>query len=324
VRPLLALLCFLAAGCNRAPAPETARASSARTVTPSAYDQAFWQTWGDGQAELNGYDLIFPRYGSGRDGVAVAIFVTEPFSKSSRVKADPGRHAAPDVFPVMKLNLVKDYQTGIYDYNDMTSSFLALERVEGRPAGTPTKVSFSSQEWCGHVYMQALFGPQRIDLTVHSYFDGEADQQRSLQYPKDGVSEDVLFFWARGMAEPRLQPGEKKRAPLLLSFESSRGRHEPLTWRDGTLTRSAAKENVKVPAGTFKCERFIAAMDGGESRSFYVEAAAPHKIVKWETSTGQKGELLASQRLKYWELNKPGGEEALKQLGLQPRPRRTN
>jgi hypothetical protein len=106
---------------------------------PPLLDAAFWKHWGDGQAELSGYDLTFPRYGQLRRGVAVTIFVTEPFSSSARVKADPGKHPAADEFPAMKLNLIEDYQTGIYDYNDMTSSFIALAPVNGRPAGSPVK-----------------------------------------------------------------------------------------------------------------------------------------------------------------------------------------
>ena len=46
-----------------------------------AFDDAFWKQWGDGQAELSGYDLTFPRYGQLRRGVAVTIFVTEMFFK---------------------------------------------------------------------------------------------------------------------------------------------------------------------------------------------------------------------------------------------------
>src|SRR5690348_13231592 len=94
--------------------------SSNAPVQPPAFDAAFWKQWGDGRAELSGYDLTFPRYGQLRRGVAVTVFVTETFSNSLRVKADPGKHPPADEFPVMKLNLVEDYQTGIYDYNDMT------------------------------------------------------------------------------------------------------------------------------------------------------------------------------------------------------------
>src|SRR5678815_4531164 len=87
----------------------------------------FWQHWGDGKAVL--------------------IFVTEDFSDSLRVKADPGKHPASDVYPVLKLNFVRDFQTGVYDYNVMTSTFLKTES-----GFAPAKVSFSAQEWCGHTY----------------------------------------------------------------------------------------------------------------------------------------------------------------------------
>ena len=171
-------------------------------------DAAFWELWGDGKAELNGYDLIYPRYGQVRKGIAVAIFVTETFSNSARVKAEPGRHSAADEFPVMKLNLVKDFQTGIYDYNDMTSAFVALAPVNGRGIGMPTKISFSSQEWCGHVYMQALFQGRSAQITEHSYFDGEADQFRSVVIEGDTASEDTFMLAARGIAAPQNLPGE--------------------------------------------------------------------------------------------------------------------
>ncbi len=128
----------------------------------------------------------------------------------------------------MKLNLVKDYQTGIYDYNDMLSTFVALAPVNRRLAATPTKISFSSQEWCGHVYSQLLFGEQKARLTQHSYFDGEADQQRDIDYPEDGFSEDALMLWARGLARPFVNPGGRHMAQVLTSLETARGKHIPL------------------------------------------------------------------------------------------------
>src|SRR4051812_26244976 len=81
------------------------------------FGDEFWKHWGDGKGELAAYDLTIPRYGQSRKGVAVTVFVTETFSNSLRVKSDPGRHPKSDEFPVMKLNLVEDFATGIYDYN---------------------------------------------------------------------------------------------------------------------------------------------------------------------------------------------------------------
>src|SRR5262249_52458683 len=157
------------------------------------FDDAFWRRWGDGQAELAGYDLVQPRYGQKREGVALTIFVTETFSNALRVKSDPGKHPESDEFPVMKLNLVEDFPTGIYDYNLMTSTFVALKAVNGRSAGSTTKVSFSSQEWCGNVYAQALFDAASVRHESHSYFDGEADRQETLPYPEAGLAEDALL-----------------------------------------------------------------------------------------------------------------------------------
>lgn len=160
------------------------RASGA--AQPPEVDDAFWKHWGDGKAELAGYALSFSRYGQSRQGVAVTIFVTETLSRSLRVKADPGKHAADDVLPVMKLNLVRDFQTGVYDYNMMTSSFVTLAPSEGLPKGSPSKVSMSSQEWCGHVFHQLLFDRNTVAEQMHSYFDGEGDKAQTLSFPEGG------------------------------------------------------------------------------------------------------------------------------------------
>ena len=302
-------------------------AAAEPALTPPVYDSAFWQHWGDGQAELAGYDLTFPRYGKTRRGTAVTIFVTEPFSNSARVKADPGKHPDADVFPVMKLNYVQDFPTGIYDYNIMTSTFVALRSVNGRPAGTPAKVSFSSQEWCGHVYQQMRFDGDSIRHELHSYFDSEADQDRRLDYPADGVAEDVLPFWARGMAAPVLRPGESRTVRLLRSLERARLGHRPVAWQQAELMRSVQPQTVTIPAGTFETDVYTVAVEppdaGLRSVTFYVEQAWPRRLVKWETTEGFRAELLASTRLKYWQMNGPGFESALKELGLSPRPART-
>jgi hypothetical protein len=289
----------------------------------SPYDQAFWKTWGDGQAELNAYELVKTHYKEPRRGVAVAIFVTEPFSNSARVKADPGKHPTEDVFPVMKLNLIKDFQTGIYDYNDQTSSFLALSPVNGKPAGTLTKLTFSSQEWCGNVFHQLLFDQKGVRLTRHSYFDGEGDQQTTLDYPLGGVAEDALFFWARGMAEPfDVKRGEFRLMPVLTSAQRQRDTHVAQAWTQGRFSRTPVAQKITTPAGVFDVDQFTVQLEDSKW-TFWVEQAAPRRIVKWENSAGEIGTLVGSERMKYWELNGKGKEEFLKRLKLNPRPPRT-
>ena len=140
----------------------------------------------------------------------------------------------------MKLNLVQDFPTGIYDYNLLTSAFVALAPVNARPAGSPTKVSFSAQEWCGHVYTQVLFDARYARFATHSYFDTEADSAASLEMPSDVLSEDALLIWARGFSPPVLAPGESADRPLLGSLRHARLLHEPLVVTPAHFTRAAA------------------------------------------------------------------------------------
>ena len=312
---VLALACLAQEGSGQD------RGTAATHRSPD-FGSAFWDHWGDGQAEVAGYDLVTPRYGAQRRGTAVAIFVTEPFSAKARVKADePGD----DTFQAMKLNLMQDFPTGVYDYHLMTSAFVALEPLPeepGLPVGGPVKVSFSAQEWCGHVYQQALFRRDRVEQTLHSYFEGEADGASTLPARRDGVSEDALLLWARGLAYPAVAAGASATVPLLTGLERARLAHVDARWEEVELSRSSGTRELTVPAGTFEVAEARAAIrgPGGErSWTFQVEVAPPHRIVAWEASDGERAELRGSDRLAYWKLNGPGGEEHLERLGLRSR-----
>jgi hypothetical protein len=277
----------------------------------------FWQAWGDGKAELDGYALVQPRYGHPRAGTAVMIFVTEDFSDSLRVKADPGKHPASDVYPVLKLNVVRDFQTGIYDYNLMSSTFA---RTEPPGAWPLVKTSFSSQEWCGHVYAAWVPRGGRLESVSHSYFDGEADQTGGLPFPPGGVVEEMVPILVRGLRGPWLQPGEQKTVPFLPSLMRARLGHRPPAWGEATVRRAATATPVASVLGNVRAVEWTVEERGGDTTTFTVEEAAPHRIVAWKTASGESGRLLGSARLAYWKLNQPGGEESLKLLGL-PVPR---
>ncbi len=286
---------------------------------PTRYGPEFWEDWGDGYAEVSTYQLVIPRYGEAREGESILIFVSETMSERQRVKADPGRNPKADEFPVMKLNWQKNFQTGIYDYSEMTSSFLGLRHIAGRPEGMLAKTSFSRQEWCGHMFAQALYDASKVRISGTSYFDGDSDLAQTVPFQADGLSEDALPFWVRGMAGPNLQPGESKSVPFLTSLRSSRDAHQPMAWSRINLTRSLATQKLESGAGEFEVETFSAQLANGKGFVYFVEKDAPHRIIRWQFTSGEAAELVASDRLKYWELNMPGGEEALRSLGLDPR-----
>lgn len=315
-RRTLLLLVMLAAGCTRVPVPAPQTAADA--VSPE-FGDAFWKHWGDGRGELAGYELEMPRYGALRRGSAVTIFVTETFSNTRRVKADPGRHPQRDEFPVMKLNLVQDFSTGIYDYSLMTSAFTALSPVNARPTGSPTKVSFSAQEWCGHVYAQVLFDARYARFTAHSYFDTEADSTASLEMPNDAISEDALLAWARGFTGPVLAPGDSVDRPMLGSVRQARLLHQPVVVMQAHFKRAIATQSITVPAGTFDADLCTVTAAAGRTWTFWVERLEPHRILQWSCTDGERARLLGSDRLAYWKLNAPGGEQYLAKLGLTPR-----
>lgn len=279
-----------------------------------------WKShWYDGQAELNGYRLVQPRYGRPRRGRAVLIFVTERFSESARVKADPGRHPPEDEFSVMKFVAVKDYQTGIYDYNLMTSAFVGLQPHGGRAAGELAKLTFSAQEWCGATFEEWLPREASIERRAFSYFDGEGDRVLQLPKPARALSVDQLFVRLRNLPQPLLAPGQGVQRPVLVSAERSVLYHRPVAYYDTRIERSLDTEVVQVPAGRFEVDVYRVESEAFSFR-IEVEHAFPHRIIRWEGPDGESAELLGSDRKRYWNLSGPDGQTALEDLGLEPQP----
>jgi len=283
----------------------------------------FWAHWGDGKAELDGYSLRILRYGEPREGRLVLIYVTEDQSGSARVKADPGKHPKSDVYPVLKLNALRKFQTGIYDYSTMTSVFVRIDNSV-RGGGPLAKLSFSSQEWCGHVYHQLLPQPGgRLVSVSHSYFDGEADEQRTLSIPGGAaaMTEDELPLRLRSYAgQPDLlEPGERRTLVMTNSLLRVRLLHQPLALGQATIERSRTTEALKTPAGSFGVYTYVVTLSGAEKSdrgTFHVEAAPPYRLVHYRWESGEEATLLGSSRLPYWQLQHNGEEVLLKQLGL--------
>jgi hypothetical protein len=285
-------------------------AAAVVTLAPvvSAADK-FGEHWHDGKAELGGYRLVVSRYGEDRAGTAVMIFVTEPFSESKGVKADDWKANPADAFDALKLNLVRDFQTGVYDYNTMVSVFVRSQTLE------PVKVSFSSAEWCGHVYAEMVFGPKDIRGSYASYFEGESGPI-ALGRPKGGVTEDELFIALRGLRGDFLAAGEARTVPYLPGTFYSRLSHRKPEWTQATITRMREPQAVTVPAGTFTTLLYDVRVADGRRGGFWIEADYPHRIVKWSLPPDVSGELTGSKRLEYWKLNGEGDESYLKDLGL--------
>lgn len=154
--------------------------------------KAFKDYWYAGEAEITSYKLEQARYGEIRNGQAVLIYVTEDFLPKTQVKADTKNT---DNISVLKLNATKKFNTGIYPYSIMQSTFYPVSNNQHA-----IKVSSTTQEWCGHVYMQ-LNNKNDFEITSHSYFEGKADANFKL---KKNILENEL--WTQLRIDPESLP----------------------------------------------------------------------------------------------------------------------
>lgn len=177
--------------------PETTEATA--TANTSLVNKVksgdFTDYWYQGEAEVNSYHLEQTRYGEVRNGDAVFVFVTEDFSKSKQVKLDNSEEAGDDKVSVLKLNTLRKFHTGIYDYSMMASIFTP---VDLKKYPHTLKTTTTSQDWCGHTFTQFNLEEDNYKITEFSYFESEGDKVIKTD---DVLLEDEL--WTR----LRINPG---------------------------------------------------------------------------------------------------------------------
>ncbi|WP_299181166.1 septum formation inhibitor Maf [uncultured Aquimarina sp.] len=264
--------------------------------------EEFKKYWYAGNAEITSYKLEQARYGEMREGKAVLIYVTEDFLAKEQVKAD---YQNSDNIPVLKLNATKKFNTGIYPYSIMQSTFYPV--ADNQHA---VKISSSMQEWCGHVYAQ-LNNRKKYELTSHSYFQGEADQ--SFELNKDILENEL---WAKIRIDPNELPqGDLKIIP---SLEYCRLKHKEIKAYDAkaTLQKDANYNTYTIEYP--KLNRNI---------SITFTASFPYEIESWtetfKSGFGSNAKELVTKATKlksikspYWGKNSNKDEVLRKELGL--------
>lgn len=258
---------------------------------PTTSDK-FKNYWYAGKAEVGSYNLTQNRYGEDRIGKAMMIFVTEDFSNTKQVKLDNPNVTGPDRISVLKLNMTRNFVTGIYPYSMMLSAFTPVERNQNPHT---LKLSMSSQEWCGQVYTQVNLRHKNYIVSSHSYFENEADQELNL---KVSWLEDEL--WNRIRLDPKSLPvGEVNMIPGLFF---SRLKHVGLDGEKAICTLDEA-------AGIFTY--LILYPELKRSLAIEFEKEFPHRIRGWieqqedngktQTTTATLDKLLITD---YWTKNK--------------------
>ncbi|WP_103068681.1 septum formation inhibitor Maf [Aquimarina sediminis] len=267
-----------------------------------ALSEDFKKYWYAGKAEITSYQLEQARYGEIRKGTAVLIYVTEDFLPKVQVKADRQND---DNIPVLKLNATKKFNTGIYPYSTMQSVFYPV--ADNRHA---IKVSNSMQEWCGHVYAQ-LNNKKQFEITSHSYFESEADQEFTLD---KAILENELW------AKIRINPNELPQGDLQIipSFEYCRLRHKEIK---AYTAKASIQKGGDITTYTLEYP------DLDRSISITFTSSFPYEIENWEetykSGFGPNAKKLTTKATKiksiksaYWGKNSNKDEVLRDELGL--------
>ena len=267
-------------------------ADRASLEVPSAQaSEAFATYWRDGLAEVSVYRLHQPRYGEVREGEAVWVTVTEPFDPTRLVKRDTTEMPYVEV---LKLNDMRTFQTGVYDYSTMSSTFVPVAKR------TPLKISASVQEWCGHIYEEVRWDGDRAHRELNSYFENEQERSQTWTQPTNGWTEDAFpLIMRRSDGSAALAPGEIRQIQWLPSRVGARLRGDDGSWRPAVLRRAASSRMHPTPEGATAIDEWSVEMNEGTHR-WFVEASWPHGVVGWERTDGERGERVATQRLDYW------------------------
>ena len=270
----------------------------------SVSDSLFNAYWYADQAEIRTYNLTQSRYGELHQGLATVIFVTETISKKKGIKPDKYRKTR-DHVPVLKMNLLKKFGTGIYPYSMMLSTFTPLNEPQGM-----IKASASGQEWCGHIFSQMNQRKKQYDVVSYSYFEEEGDTQFTL--PSIFTEDEI---WSRIRLDYKSLPtGDLKIIPGLYYTRLEQHKFE--------AEQAKARLDIAKNEGTYtidypKRERTLA---------ITFNLAFPHEIKKWEETYADKrapnkrltttAVLNESRNIDYWNYNAEKHKTIRKELGV--------
>ncbi|GHC45272.1 hypothetical protein [Ulvibacter litoralis] len=261
----------------------------------------FSDYWYSGKAELNSYALKQSRYGEIREGEVVLVFVTEPFSQSKQVKLDHPQDAGEDNVSVLKVNNIRKFSTGIYDYSIVTSTFTPVSAINYPHT---LKLNTSIQEWCGHTFTQLNLKENAYQVQEFSYFEKDGDTETTIPV---ALLEDELMTRIR-LHEGKLPLGE---IDLIFSTIYSRFANQELKPTKATISKTELDTTVIYTIDYLSYARKVA---------ITVEKEFPYKILSWTEDDGDG--LLTEATLKksinepYWNQKKVEDEGKREELEL--------
>jgi hypothetical protein len=255
--------------------------------------------WFNG-AEISSFELSQSRYGKNHPGHAELIFVTEPFLIGKQVKDESGKGDSTDV---LKLNALTTFNTGLYSYRTMTSTFRPID-LKNFPHAL--KSTTSIQDWCGQAFQQSNFRNNGWSVQLRSYFENAGDKKLALP---SAHLEDELWITLR-LDPKKLPTGETEIIPGAIF---TRFNHQAI---------SAVKAKAVLSESSGSSTYTLTYPSLNRTLSIHFDTAFPHIIRAWTEKTS-KGTTTAKLKKRlmnvpYWKLHNPDDAGKRKQLGLDP------
>lgn len=268
------------------------------TLLPLGADQIrdYWFN----AAEISTFNLSQSRYGKNHPGHAEFIFVTERFLPGIQVKDESGKGGS---IPVLKLNALRTFNTGIYSYRTMTSTFRPIDFMQ---FPTALKSTTSIQDWCGQAFQQFNFRDSGWAVEIRSYFEDTADRNFTLP---PAPLEDELWITLR------LDPGKLPvgKIKIIPGSVLSRFTHQPVSPENAVAALTTSGEISTYSVLYPELER---------SLEISFDTEFPYIIRKWTeaTPTGTSTAILSKRvmNIPYWQMHEPQDAEKRHALGLSP------
>lgn len=266
--------------------------------------------WYQGKAELNRFELSQARYGEIRKGDAIMVFVTEDFLKEKQVKKESNTNEK--AVSVLKLNYITKFNTGIYDYSMMSSIFSPVR------SSNPIKITTSSQEWCGHSWLQMNNKNGVYSFIGNSYFEKEGDSQINIEEKR---MEDGLWNQIR-MNPEGINEGTWEYIP---STQYLRLVHKDITGYQAVVTKDSYTKEDLIGENLMSVKLEYPSLE--RTLEIIYENEFPHEIAGWKETRksgfGSQAKILETTakrthqiREPYWNLNKNADLIYRDKLGL--------
>jgi len=274
--------------------------------------QEFRKYWFDNKAEISSYDLVQAQYGKLNKGEAVMVFVSEEFRLDKQVKLESD--AEENATTVLKLNFIKKFITGIYDYSMYTSVFTP---VQTNTFSATLKVTNTNQEWCGQSFLQLNYHQNGYQVLGKSYFEEEVSDENHIDY---AMLEDELWTKIRLLPIEQLPQGNILMVP---SMKSLRLRHKKVQ-AEMTKIKLESYKGDSTFKGKDLMDYQIKFPETQRDLRIIFEKGFPHQIVGWEDTYEEKNKKLTSRGVlkatiqnAYWEKNSPADTTYRKLLKLK-------